>query len=182
ASDRDDFLAAANSDGLSERDRDCVNQLLEIYVAAKEVIRLQLRDASDEELIAKQREWSDLYAGFRMRFGPINKNVKKLSPHSPVVPFLKALEIPVGKNVYNRAPLFSERMLRPARRQSGRCEPKEALLISLNDKGRVDLDYIVRLCQRSHSEALAELGALIYETPSGEYVTAEEYLSGDVRQ
>ena len=182
ASDRDDFLAAANSGELSERDRTCVNQLLEIYVAAKEVICLQLRDASDEELKAKQRELSDLYAGFRMRFGPINKNVKKLSPHSPVVPFLKALEVPAGKNLYNRAPLFSERTIRPARRQSGRCEPKEALLISLNDKGRVDLDYIVRLCQRSQSEALAELGALIYETPGGEYITAEEYLSGDVRQ
>jgi N12 class adenine-specific DNA methylase len=182
ASDRDDFLAAANSGELSEPDRVCINQLLEIYIAAKEVIRLQLQDASDEELKAKQRELSDLYSGFRMRFGYINKNIKKLSPHSPVVPFLKALEIPVGKNLYNRAPLFSERTIRPARRQAGRCEPKEALLISLNDKGRVDLDYIVRLCQRSHSEALAELGALIYETPSGEYVTAEEYLSGDVRQ
>lgn len=182
ASDRDDFLAAASSADLPERDRDCVNQLLEIYVAAKEVIRLQLQDASDEELKDKQRELSDLYIGFRMRFGYINKNIRKLSPHSPVVPFLKALEIPVGKNLYNRAPLFSERTIRPARRQTGECEPKEALLISLNDKGRVDLDYIVRLCQRSHSEALAELGELVYETPGGEYVTAEEYLSGDVRQ
>src|SRR5262249_7831421 len=128
ASDRDDFLAAANSDELSERDRACVNQLLEIYVAAKEVIRLQLHDASDEELRAKQRELSNLYAGFRMRFGYINKNIKKLSPHSPVVPFLKALEIPVGRNLYNRAPLFSERTIRPARRQAGKCEPKDVLL------------------------------------------------------
>jgi N12 class adenine-specific DNA methylase len=181
-SDRDDFLAAANSGSLSERDRDCVNQLLEIYLAAKEVIRLQLRDASDEELKAKQRELSDLYAGFKLRFGPINGNVKKLDPRSPVVPFLKALEIPAGKNLYNRAPIFSERTIRPARIQSGDCSPKEALLISLNDKGRVDLDYIVRLCRRPYSEALAELGALVYETPSGEFVTAEEYLSGDVRQ
>jgi len=181
-SDRDDFLAAANSGSLSERDRDCVNQLLEIYIAAKEVIRLQLQDATDEELKAKQQELSDLYDRFKLRFGPINGNVKKLDPRSPVVPFLKALEIPAGKNLYNRAPLFSERTIRPARIQSGDCSPKEALLISLNDKGRVDLDYIVRLCRRPHSEALAELGALIYETPSGEFVTAEEYLSGDVRQ
>lgn len=181
-SDRDDFLAAANFGSLSERDRDCVNQLLEIYLAAKEVIRLQLRDASDEELKAKQQELSDLYAGFKMRFGPINGSVKKLDPRSPVVPFLKALEIPAGKNSYNRAPLFSERTIRPTRIQSGDCSPKEALLISLNDKGRVDPDYIVRLCRRPHSESLAELGALVYETPSGEFVTAEEYLSGDVRQ
>ncbi|MCI0524295.1 MAG: hypothetical protein L0Y75_03445 [Acidobacteria bacterium] len=181
-SDRDDFLAAANSGSLSERDRDCINQLLEIYVAAKEVIRLQLRDASDDELKAKQGELSDLYVRFKTRFGPVNGNVRKLDPRSPVVPFLKALEIPAGKNLYNRAPIFSGRTIRPARIQSNGCSPKEALLISLNDKGRVDLDYIVRLCRRPHSEALAELGALVYETPSGEYVTAEEYLSGDVRQ
>ncbi len=182
ASDRDDFLAAASLDGLSERDQTCVNQLLEIYVAAKEIIRLQLWDAPDEELEAKQQELSDLYASFKLRFGPINGNVKKLDPRSPVVPFLKALEIPAGKNLYNRAPLFHQRTIRPARRQSGRCEPKEALLISLNDKGRVDLDYIVRLCERPRDEVLSELEGRIYETTSGEYVTAEEYLSGDVRQ
>ncbi len=181
-SDRDDFLAAANSGSLSERDRDCVNQLLEIYLAAKEVIRMQLRDASDEELKAKQQELSDLYSGFKLRFGPINGNVRKLDPRSPVVPFLKALEIPAGKNLYNRAPIFSERTIRPARRRPGRCEPKEALLISLNDKGRVDPGYIVRLCERARDEVLSELEGLVYETPCGEYVTAEEYLSGDVRQ
>lgn len=181
-SDRDDFLAAASINQLSERDHACVNQLLEIYVAAKEVIRLQLRDASDEELNAKQQELSDLYSGFKMRFGPINSNIKKLDPRSPVVPFLKALEIPVGKNLYNRAPLFSQRTIRPARHQSGRYEPKEALLISLNDKGRVDVGYICRLCQRPHDEILSALEGLIYETPSGEFVTAEEYLSGEVRQ
>ncbi|MEP7339354.1 MAG: hypothetical protein ABI977_16575, partial [Acidobacteriota bacterium] len=185
-SDRDDFLAAANVSELSERDQACVNQLLEIYVAAKEVIRLQMRDVSDEELQAKQQELSGLYSGFKMRFGAINGNIKKLDPRSAVVPFLKALEIPAGKNLYNRAPLFHQRTIRPARIQTGNCSPKEALLISLNDKGRVDLNYIARLCQRSHldglADVLAELDPLIYETTSGAYVTAEEYLSGDVRQ
>jgi N12 class adenine-specific DNA methylase len=181
-SDRDDFLAAANIGGLSERDQACANQLLEIYVAAKEVIRLQLQDASDDELKAKQQELFGLYSGFKLRFGPVSKNIKKLNPHSPVVPFLKALEIPVGKNLYNRAPLFSQRTIRPARQQAGRYEPKEALLVSLNDKGRVDLDYIVRLCQRSCEEVLSALDGLIFETPAGDYVTSEEYLSGEVRQ
>ncbi len=182
ASDRDDFLAAANVNQLSEHDQACANQLLEIYVAAKEVIRLQLRDASDDELKAKQQELCDLYFGFKRRFGPVSKNIKKLNPHSPVVPFLKALEIPVGKNLYNRAPLFSERTIRPARQQAGRYEPKEALLVSLNDKGRVDLDYIIRLCQRPEEEVLSALDGLIFETPAGNTVTSEEYLSGEVRR
>lgn len=181
-SDQEDFLAATNYSELSERDRTCVNELLKIYVAAKEVIRLQLRDASDEELKEKQQELSGAYSQFKLRFGPINNNVKKLSPHSPVVPFLKALEISVGKSRYNKAPLFSERTIRPARQHSSRCAPKEALLVSLNDKGRVDLDYIVSLCQLPEPEVLAALDGLVYETPSGEFTTADDYLSGEVRQ
>ena len=181
-SDREEFLAAANFDAHSERDRACAGGLLEIYVAAKEVIRLQLHDTSDEELREKQQELSVLYDRFRMRFGPIDRNLKKLSPHSPVVPFLKALEIPTGRNGYQRAPLFSERTIRPVRSRSERCEPKEALLISLNDKGRVDPDYIARLCRQPVADVLVALEGLVFETPSSEFVTAEEYLSGDVRQ
>ncbi len=181
-SDREDFLAATNLDRGSERDRACAGQLLEIYLAAKEVIRLQLRDASDEEIQGKQQELSRLYDRFKMRFGPIDKNLKKLSPHSPVVPFLKALEIKTCKNGYKRAALFDQRTIRPARRRIDRCEPKEALLASLNDKGIVDPDYIAGLCRQPISEVLAALEGLVYETPSGEFVTAEEYLSGDVRR
>jgi N12 class adenine-specific DNA methylase len=182
SSDREDFLATAGRDDLSERDRACVEELLEIYVAAKEVIRLQLGDALDEGIQVKQQELSGLYARFTMRFGPINRNVKKLHPHSSVVPFLKALEISAGKDRYNCAPIFTERTIRPGRVQRGQCSPKEALLISLNDVGRVDLDAIVRLCGQPLDEALAALDGLIFETTDGHYVTSEEYLSGEVRQ
>lgn len=180
--DREDFLAAADLDRNAERNRACTDELLEIYLAAKEVIRLQLHDAPDEELREKQQELSRLYDRFRMRYGPIDKNLKKLRPHSPVVPFLKALEIQTGKSSYRRAPIFTERTIRPARRRSTQCEPKEALLISLNDKGRVDSDYLAELCRQPLSEILLALEGLIYETPSGDLLTAEEYLSGDVRQ
>ncbi|MGH9843330.1 MAG: hypothetical protein ACREEM_31710, partial [Blastocatellia bacterium] len=182
ASDREDFLASAGCDDLSERDRACVEELLEIYVAAKEVIRLQLGDVSDEAIQAKQRELSSHYARFTMRFGPINRNVKKPHPHSPVVPFLKALEVPTGKDRYARAPIFTQRTICPVRLQPGHCSPKEALLISLNDAGRVDLDAIVRLCGQPLDAVLAALDGLIFETTDGQYVTAEEYLSGEVRQ
>jgi len=181
-SDREEFLAAANLDRLPERDRACVNELLEIYVAAKDVIRLQLFDASDEELAEKQQELSRLYDRFRMRYGYIDKSLKKLKPHSPVVPFLRALEVQTGKNSYKRAALFSERTIRPARRRADNYEPKEALIVSLNDRGRVDPGYIAELCRKPFSELLPALDGLVFETNGGAFVTAEEYLSGDVRQ
>src|SRR5262249_9594038 len=182
ASDREEFLITAGLDRLSGRDRACADELLEIYVAAKEVIRSQLHDCSDEELAAKQRELSGLYDRFRMRYGYIDRNLKKLEPHSPVVPFLRALEVQTGKNSYRRATLFSERTISPARRRADIYEPKEALLVSLNDRGRVDPDYIAELCRRPFAEVLPALDGLVFETNGGAFVTAEEYLSGDIRQ
>src|SRR5262249_6377177 len=72
-SDRAEFQAAAGLDRFSGLERVCVDELLEIYVAAKDVIRLQMHDASDEELTERQHELSHLYNRFRMRFGCIDK-------------------------------------------------------------------------------------------------------------
>ncbi|MFN7931011.1 MAG: hypothetical protein U0Y68_24410 [Blastocatellia bacterium] len=66
---------------------------------------------------------------FKAQFGSLHKNLKHLNPHSPAIPFLKALEIPVGRNLFNRAPLFYQRTIRPARQSQAQCTPKEALLI-----------------------------------------------------
>jgi N12 class adenine-specific DNA methylase len=182
SSDREEFLQTAGLDRLSGRDRACADELLEIYVAAKDVIRSQLRDALDEELAERQRELSRLYDRFRMRYGYIDRNLKKFSPHSPVVPFLRALEVQTGKNSYRRAALFYESTICPSHRRADIYEPNEALLVSLNDRGRVDPDYIAELCRRPFAEVLPALDSLVYETNGGAFVTAEEYLSGDIRQ
>ncbi|MBS1808814.1 MAG: DEAD/DEAH box helicase family protein [Acidobacteria bacterium] len=176
------WINAAEIALLSERERNCVTELRAIYTAAKEVIALQLRDASDEDLQAQQQTLTDLYTRFKAQFGSLHQNLRHLNPHSPAVPFLKALEIPVGKNLFNRAPLFYQRTMRPARQAQAHCTPKEALLICLQELGRVDVPYIARQCQRSLTEVVTALDGLIYETPAGSYETAEEYLSGEVRQ
>jgi len=178
----DDVLNVAEVALLSERERTCVTELRAIYTAAKDVIAVQLRDASDEDLQAQQQTLTDLYTRFKAQFGYLHKNLKHLHPHSPAVPFLKALEIPVGKNLFNRAPLFYQRTIQPARQANAQCTPKEALLIGLQELGRVDVSYIARQCQCTLAEILTALEGLIYETPAGGYVIAEEYLSGDVRQ
>ncbi|MBL8208018.1 MAG: DEAD/DEAH box helicase family protein [Blastocatellia bacterium] len=178
----DEWLSFSALETLSERERSCVTALRAIYTAAKAVIALQLRDAGDEELQTQQQELNEHYTRFKAQFGYLHKNLKLLHPHNPAIPFLKALEIPTGKNLFHRAPLFYQRTIRPARQANAHCTPKEALLICLNELGRVDLPYIARQCQSSPAEALTALNGLIYETPAGVYVTAEEYLSGDVRQ
>lgn len=182
SSSPEELISSLALEKLSERERNCVTALRAIYTAAKEVIALQLRDAADDELQAQQQTLMELYTRFKAQFGYLHKNLKHLPAHSPAIPFLKALEIPVGKNLYNRAPLFYQRTIRPARQAQAQCTPKEALLICLHELGRVDLPYIAHQCQCSPADVWMALEELIYETPAGGYVTAEEYLSGDVRQ
>ncbi len=173
-----------NLDRLPGTSRQRASLLLDIYSAAKQVIRLQLLDAGDEKLAEAQRELNDLYHRFTARYGPINatQNLKDLDRHSPLVPFLRALEEPAGKGMWKRTAIFHSRTIRPHKDFSQISSPKDALFFCLNECGRVDLGRIAALTGQTKDEAAGSLHGLIYETPPGEWVTADEYLSGNVVQ
>jgi N12 class adenine-specific DNA methylase len=174
--------SAVNLDRLSGTSRQRASLLLDIYSAAKQVIRLQLLDAGDEKLAEAQRELNNLYHRFTARYGPINakQNLKDLDRRSPLVPFLRALEEPTGKGSWKRTALFHSRTIRPHKDLSQISSSKDALYYCLNECGRVDLDRIAALTGRTKDEAAGSLRGLIFETPPGEWVTADEYLSGNV--
>jgi len=169
---------AKSSDALSR-----ASALFELYLQAKQVIRHQVDDADDQILADAQRELNLLYDRFRMRFGPINDPgaTRSLDHRSPILPFLRALEEPDGNGSYRKTPFFQTRTIRPRRRTAVASDPKEALLRCLDELGRVDIDHIGRACGLAPEAAAAALSGIIYEAPGGGYVTAEEYLSGNVR-
>jgi len=173
---------AVNLDSLSGTSRQRASLLLDIYAAAKQVIRLQLLDAGDEKLTTAQQELNDIYFRFTTRYGRINskQNLKDLDRRSPIVPFLKALEEPAGKGAWKRAAIFHSRTIRPHKNFTHISSPKDALFFCLNECGRVDLDRIAALTGQTRGEAANALRGLIFETPSGVWVTADEYLSGNV--
>lgn len=177
-----DTTRAVALESLPENSRQRATLLLDIYTAAKQIIRLQLLDGDDNAIKAAQRELGHLYERFLFRYGNINarQNLKDFNPHSPLVPFLRALEESTGKNKYRRAALFHSRTVRPLAQTSGVASAKDALLYCLNQSGRVNLSGIAALVGQGEAEVASSLGGLIYQMPSGEYQTAEEYLSGDV--
>lgn len=177
-----DAAAAVNLEQLSGTARHRASALLDIYTAAKQVIRVQLLDAGDDEFGQAQRELNTLYGSFVTRYGYINSrpNLKDLDSRSPLVPFLKALEEPAGQNRYRKSALFASRTIRPAKRVASAASPKDALLLCLNESGQVDLNHVCSLVGMSVDEVLKSLQGFIYQTPAGEYQTAEEYLSGNV--
>lgn len=176
--------SAVSLDGLSGVAQQRASLLLDLYTAAKEVIQRQLLDASDEAVSEAQRELNTLYQRFTARYGFINakQSLKDLDHRSPLVPFLRALEEPAGKGYWKKSALFTKRTIRPYHRTAHAGSAKEALLVCLNECGRVDLDRIAALTVKSPSGVTQELQGLIYELPSGAYQTAEEYLSGNVGQ
>ena len=177
-----DTAQAVVLEALPETSRQRATLLLDIYTAAKQIIRLQLLDADDDAIKAAQRELNHLYERFLFRYGNINarQNLKDFNPHSPLVPFLRALEELTGKNKYRKAALFHSRTIRPLAQTSGVASAKDALLYCLNQSGRVNLPSIAALIGQSEAEVAQALAGLIYSMPSGEDQIAEEYLSGDV--
>lgn len=158
--------------------------LFELYLQAKQVIRLQLDDADDEVLAEAQRELNWRYDRAHSRHGAINHpgTTRGLDTKNPILPFLRALEEPTANGGWRKAPFFHTRTIRPHRQNTTADSPKDALLQCLNELGCVDLDFIAGRCGLPRAEAIAALEGLIYETHDGYQVTAEEYLSGNVRQ
>jgi N12 class adenine-specific DNA methylase len=173
---------AVDLDRLSGISRQRASLLLDIYSAAKQVIKLQLLDAEDEKLIEAQRELNSLYLRFTARYGPVNakQNLRDLDGRSPLVPFLRALEEPAGKGSWKRAAIFHSRTIRPRKDFAQISSPKDALFFCLNECGRVDLDRIAVMTGQTKEEAVGALRGLIFETTSGDWATADEYLSGNV--
>jgi hypothetical protein len=174
--------AAADLDRLSGISRQRAALPLDIYTMAKQVIRFQLLDAGDDMIAAAQRELNGLYLRFTGRYGAINakQNLKDLDRRSALVPFLKALEESAGGGRWKRAAIFHSRTIRPLKSFAQSSSPGDALLFCLNECGRVDLARIAGLVGQTEQGVVDALRGLIFETPSGQWETADEYLSGNV--
>jgi N12 class adenine-specific DNA methylase len=143
-----------------------------------------MEGAGDDELGEAQRELNRLYDRFRVRYGYINskQNLNAFRKGNGLLQFLRALEETVGwGGQYRKAPLFSTRTIRPLREKQNAETAQEALLLCLNERGGVDLDYAAEVCGKTAEQVREELRGLVFRLPSGEWVARDEYLSGNVR-
>lgn len=158
--------------------------LLDIYAVAKKVIALQMDGAEDGELLEAQSELGRLYDRFRVRYGYINSkhNAGAFRKGNSLLAFLRALEEPARYGGFRKAPLFTTRTIRPLRAKKASADTaQEALLLCLNERGIVDLGVIAETCRKDSEQVREELRGLVFQTPSGDWVTRDDYLSGNVR-
>jgi N12 class adenine-specific DNA methylase/predicted O-methyltransferase YrrM len=162
-----------------------IRGLITVRDAVRECLRTQI-DGSDEETVTRARQMlNQAYDQFVWRFRPISERANALAFRGdPDLPLLLSLEN------YNdetkkatKTAIFRERTIQRYAPIQSADSPKAALIISLNEKGRVDLAHMEFLLSRPREDFLPELkGAVFLNPQSNEWETEDQYLSGNVRE
>jgi len=140
---------------------------------------------SDEAIQRTQRELDALYDSFTAKYGLINTRANNLAFSDDSSYFLLcSLEmLDEENNLKRKADIFTKRTIRPHEAITSVDTASEALALSISAKARVDMNYMAQLSGKSQEELIDELNGVIFLNPvHGEWQTADEYLSGDVRQ
>lgn len=167
-----------------------IKGLIDIRDITREIIEIQSNNCTDEELKIKQENLNKIYDNFINKNGYINSQEnKRVFKKDNFYPLLLSLEVEDKEGSFSKAPMFSKRTIRIDKNIDMVDTSLEALTISLNIKGRIDLDYMSNLCRKDKDTIIEDLQGQIFLNPlkhdeENKYVgweTKDEYLSGNVR-
>ena len=154
----------------------------------RELIDFQMEDYPDEEIHIAQAKLKDLYDRFTKEYGLINSRANETAFSNDSSYFLLcSLEKIDGEGKFvGKADIFSKRTIKAKKKILQVDTTDEALILSIQDKAKVDLDYMQQLCNINKEEIIKSLEGVIFRVPdyeiSDNWVTADEYLSGNVRE
>jgi N12 class adenine-specific DNA methylase/adenine-specific DNA methylase len=162
-----------------------LRRLIQVRDAARECLRTQVEERSDVEIEGARFRLNQDYDYFAGKFGPVSSpaNVRAFAG-DPDAPLLLSLEIyDEDRDTAAKTAIFRERTIQrrqPVQHASG---AKEALVVTLSERGRVDLDHIAKLLGRPAEQFLPELAGVLFQNPATQaWETDDEYLSGNVRE
>lgn len=163
-----------------------------IRQAAMAVIDAQAEGCSDEELKPLQSDLNYVYDKFRMAYGNITDTMnERCFRQDDDYNTLAALEIvDTEKKTVEKAEIFSKRTIQPEITVTSVDTPQEALQVSIDRLGRVDIPYMAQLTGSESEKIIADLGNDVFRNPAkikesepfSGYEDASEYLSGNVRE
>ncbi len=164
-----------------------IRGLVEIRDCVRKLIQYQTDDYPEEMIQTEQKNLNRLYDAFTKKYGLINSRGNYLAFAADESYFLLcSLEVLDDEGKFKRkADMFTKRTIKPHREVTFVETASEALALSIGEKARVDLEYMARLTGRTQEEIIKDLQGVIFKVPSSEparYVTADEYLSGNVRE
>ena len=164
-----------------------IKGLLEIRDCVRKLIQYQTDDYPEEMIQTEQKNLNRFYDAFTKKYGLINSRGNYLAFAADESYFLLcSLEVLDDEGKFKRkADMFSKRTIKPHHEVTFVETASEALALSIGEKARVDLSYMAQLTGRTQEEIINDLQGVIFKVPSSEparYVTADEYLSGNVRE
>ena len=162
--------------GLAEL-RDCVHRLID----------LQMWESDDSSIRAEQQRLNRLYDRFTEKYGLINSrgNALAFADDSSyyLLCSLEVLDDEDKTKLKSKADMFTKRTIKQQRSVDSVDTAAEALALSIGEKARVDMAYMSQLTGKSEDDIIDELNGVIFLDPVyGDWQTADEYLSGNVRQ
>lgn len=177
---------------LNETAKGRVRGLVELRQTVNELIDYQMEDYPEEDIRAKQRELNTLYGKFTAEYGLINSrsNAQAFADDSSYYLLCSLENINENGELESKADMFTKRTIRPERHVTSVDTPSEALAVSIGERGKVDLPFMAKLLGTpGEYDAITEgLKGVIFkdplssDQPEAGWQTAEEYLSGNVRE
>ncbi|MGN6553859.1 MAG: hypothetical protein ACTHLW_09070, partial [Verrucomicrobiota bacterium] len=162
-----------------------IRHLIPVRDAVRDCLRAQVDGSPEEHVRETRQQLNQVYDRFVGRFGPLNLRANQRAfDGDPDLPLLLSLE------TYNdetkratKATIFTERTIHHRQPVESAATPKEALLVTLNERGYVDLDHMAGLLNKPNEEFLPDLKGLVFRNPqSNQWETDDQYLSGNVRE
>ena len=159
--------------------------MVQIRDCTQELIDYQLNEYPEDMIKSKQAELNELYDAFSKKYGLINSQTNKraFNQDSSYCLLCSLEKLDDEGNFKGKADMFSKRTIKKAEVVTSVDTASEALAVSLGEKARVDLAYMSELTGKSEEEVAKELAGVIFQNPVTEkWETADEYLSGNVRE
>ena len=177
---------------LSDNAKGRVAGMVELRQIVNELIDQQLNDYPDEDIKATQERLNAAYDAFTAKYGLINdkKNARLFDDDSSYYLLCSLENLDENKNLKSKADMFTKRTIRPERTVTSVDTPSEALAVSIGERGKVDLPYMAELLGTpgDYGRITTELSGVIFKDPAADaddpeagWQTADEYLSGNVR-
>ena len=177
---------------LSDTAKGRVTGMVELRQIVNDLIDQQLNDYPDEDIKATQERLNAAYDAFTAKYGLLNdrKNGRLFEQDSSYYLLCSLENLDEQGQLKSKAAMFTKRTIRPERTVTSVDTPSEALAVSIGEHGKVDLPYMAELLGTpgEYGRITTELSGVIFKDPAADaddpeagWQTADEYLSGNVR-
>ena len=177
---------------LSDTAKGRVTGMVELRQIVNDLIQQQLEDYPDADIKATQERLNAAYDAFAAKYGLLNdrKNGRLFEQDSSYYLLCSLENLDEQGQLKSKAAMFTKRTIRPERTVTSVDTPSEALAVSIGEHGKVDLPYMAELLGTpgEYGRITTELSGVIFKDPAADaddpeagWQTADEYLSGNVR-